>query len=302
MEDVSGDTRVANAPALPKHPIFTGSTTKEKREFIQKYNLYYSTLLSYETTLNKPFVMPVSSCIDPWVKEHLARFEFGKTVGEILEVEWIEFFRASLKSERTDLAPLDAKMAKLRLNLQQPDASSMMTELVMKIYKTMDEHGLLEYVEAADPKRIVGWMVSALEPPVFRARVEEKLKLEINKSLKKNPVEARRWIADDLKNFLEYSTEDWSRPKRSDPKDSKKDKTRREGQPAGTSGAKAEGGEAKPRTEAKPKRFSCLKCGSTEHAVRQCPQLKDGEAEKLLEERRKQRAAGKRNVDMAQQV
>jgi hypothetical protein len=39
MEDVSGSARIANAPALPKHPVFSGSTTKEKREFIKKYNL-----------------------------------------------------------------------------------------------------------------------------------------------------------------------------------------------------------------------------------------------------------------------
>ena len=141
MEDVSGSARIANAPALPKHPVFSGSTTKEKREFIKKYNLYYSTLLSYETTYNKPFVMPVSVCIDPWVKEHLARFEFGKPVGAVSEMEWIEYFKASEKSERTDLGPLDAAMTKLHLDLRLADASSMMTDLVMKIYRHMDEQG-----------------------------------------------------------------------------------------------------------------------------------------------------------------
>lgn len=45
MVDVSGDSRIANAPALPKHPVYSGSTTKDRREFVQKYNLYYNTLL-----------------------------------------------------------------------------------------------------------------------------------------------------------------------------------------------------------------------------------------------------------------
>ena len=85
MEDVSRNTRIANAPALPRHPIFNGTTTRDKRDFIEKYNLYYQTLLSYETEWNKPFVMPVSACIEPWLKEHIARFKIGKSVAEISE-------------------------------------------------------------------------------------------------------------------------------------------------------------------------------------------------------------------------
>ena len=68
MEDVSDKPWVMNAPAVPKHPVYSGTTTREKREFIQQYNQYYHTLLSYETLQNKPFVMPVAACIDPWVK------------------------------------------------------------------------------------------------------------------------------------------------------------------------------------------------------------------------------------------
>jgi len=304
MEDVSGSARIANAPALPKHPIFNGSTTKEKREFIKKYNLYYSTLLSYETTYNKPFVMPVSACIDPWVKEHLARFEFGRSAGQISEFEWIEYFRASEKSERTDLAPLDAMMTKLRLDLRLADASSMMTDLVMKIYKNLDDQGLTEYVEKADPKRIVGWMVKALEPAVFKSRIEEKLRLEINKGLKKNPVDARRWIAEDLKNFLEYSTEDWTKQtKKVDPKNPTRDPTKKSKTPTGSSTSATETTDSTPKSDRTPRRFACLKCGSTEHAVRQCPQLKDGEAEKLLADRRKAKEEKpKRNIDFAHQT
>jgi hypothetical protein len=89
MEDVSGDTRIANAPSLPKHPVYSGSTTKDKREFIHKYNSYYNTLLSYETVYKKPFIMPVSACIDPWVKDFVARFEFKRSVAHFLFLTWI---------------------------------------------------------------------------------------------------------------------------------------------------------------------------------------------------------------------
>ena len=293
MEDVSGDPRVANAPALPKHPVFSGSTTKEKREFIQKYNLYYSTLLSYETSYNRPFVMPVSACIDPWMKEHLARFEFARPLDQITETDWIDFFRESLISDRTDLSPIDAEMAKLRLDLKHADAPSMMTDLVVKIYKKLEEHGLVAYVETADPKRIVTWMVKALEPPVFKQRIEDKLRLEINKSYKKDPVAARRWIAEDLKYFLEYSTE-WKTPKTKDPSQreptptTKRDPGRDPKKKKKKTKTDADAGDDEEESKT-PQRFACLKCGSTEHAVRRCPKLKDGEAEKLLEELRKKR-------------
>ena len=66
MEDVSNrvDTRVANAPALPKHPIYSGETMQDRRDFIRKYTSYYNQVLAFETSLNRPFVMPVSACIE----------------------------------------------------------------------------------------------------------------------------------------------------------------------------------------------------------------------------------------------
>ena len=95
----------------------------------------------------------------------------------------------------------------------------MMSDLVMQIYKEMDRRGLKQYVEEADPRRIVNWIVAALETAQFKARVEGFLELELHRAMRKDPVAVVRWITGDLKYFLEYSTEDWSKkPPKSDEK------------------------------------------------------------------------------------
>nr|CCA16966.1 AlNc14C28G2695 [Albugo laibachii Nc14] len=37
MTDVPGDNRIANASQLRKHPVYKGETSRDKREFIGKY-------------------------------------------------------------------------------------------------------------------------------------------------------------------------------------------------------------------------------------------------------------------------
>ena len=68
MVDVSWDNRIFNAPHLLKHPIYTAETSRDKREFVKKYQTYYITLLDYDTCENKPFGMPVSAWADAWTQ------------------------------------------------------------------------------------------------------------------------------------------------------------------------------------------------------------------------------------------
>ena len=42
MMNVSGDNRISNAPQLPKHPIYTGETSRVRREFVKKHQSYYN--------------------------------------------------------------------------------------------------------------------------------------------------------------------------------------------------------------------------------------------------------------------
>ncbi|RHZ25229.1 hypothetical protein DYB37_012795 [Aphanomyces astaci] len=61
MEDVEmgqTDVYLHNAPALPKHPTFKGSTKEECRTFMAAYNLYISQTTALTVNGTKPFVMP----------------------------------------------------------------------------------------------------------------------------------------------------------------------------------------------------------------------------------------------------
>ena len=287
MEDVSNDGRYINAPHLPKPPTFTGFSTKEKREFKLKYDAYYKQLLAFENAQSRPFLKPIWACIDPWVRDHIAQFEFGKEPHEVTDYDWIQYFKEAEVAENKDLRPLDAAMTKIKLDTSLPDATSMMAGLVMKVYKTMDDYGLKTYVEKADPKRIVRYITDALEPPPFKARILDRLEQDLYEKYRKDPVAAKKWITEDLRSYVEYSSDlKTEKPKPGKKQDQKKDGKGAANHPGKQDQTTAQNTpeQAKSQGEKKKKRLVCLKCGSLEHLVRQCPKLQAGEAEKLLQE------------------
>jgi hypothetical protein len=225
MEDVSNEGRYINAPNLPKPPTFSGFSTQEKRDFKLKYEAYYKQLLAFENAQSRPFLKPIWACIDPWVREHIAQFEFGKEAHEVTDYDWIQYFKEADVAENKDLRPLDNAMAKIKLDTGLPDATSMMAGLVMKVYKTMDQYGLKAYVQEADSKRIVRYITDALEPPAFKTRILDRLGQELYKKYRKDPVAAKKWITDDLRNYLEYAQE----PRVEKPKPVKKPDQKKDG-------------------------------------------------------------------------
>ena len=293
MEDVSGSTHLVNTNQLPKAPTFKGSTTAEKRQFIKEYNAYYDKLTRFCTPSNTPMVYSVASCIDPWVRDFMARFELGKDSAEdVTEEEWVRYFKGCEEAELKDVAVLDAAMAKIKLNLALGDATSMMSSLTQKIYKTAEELGLLVFVEKNDPKRMTNYLIEALEPPVFKQRVKGQLAMEANKDKRKDPIKAHRWIRDYLAAFLEHSTEDWSKSKKDQSSGTKKESStgaKRQGKQTPVGDKVKDEAQDRPGRHERQK-FACLKCQSREHDVRRCPQIRDGEAEALIQEYREKKA------------
>nr|CCA15464.1 AlNc14C11G1405 [Albugo laibachii Nc14] len=158
MVDASGEDRIANAPQLTRHLMYKGKTSKDKRESVKKYQDYYNTLLAYETCQNKPFVMPVSACVEVWTKEQILKFEMQKYAMEVTEQDWINYFREAGEPDRVDLTKIDAEMRKLKLDFTLIDANSLISRLRNQKYRFLDQYGLQEYVEHADPKLLYsGW-------------------------------------------------------------------------------------------------------------------------------------------------
>nr|CCA24548.1 conserved hypothetical protein [Albugo laibachii Nc14]CCA25963.1 conserved hypothetical protein [Albugo laibachii Nc14] len=170
MTDVSGDNRISNAPQLPRHPIYSGETSKDRRDFVKSYQDHYHTLLTYETCVKKAFVMPVTACVDAWTKEQIIRFEMKKNPLNVTEQDWITYIREAEESDNVDLAKIDSEMRKLRLDLTLLDAGSRISRLRNQVYRILSQHGLEEeeYVEQMDANRIVKWIVDALESPAFK--------------------------------------------------------------------------------------------------------------------------------------
>ena len=205
MKDVSGDNRIANAPQLPRHPMYRGETAKDKRFFVMQYQIYYNTLLAYKTCLKKSFVMPVSACVEMWTKEQVIRFEMEKDPMEVTEEDWINFFWAAGEPDAEHLWDIDQEMRGLRMDTTPLDAGSKVARLRSQIYKKLHQHGLQEYVEQADPKRIVKWMIDALEPPPFKRKILENLTMEIRREMKRNhPVIFCKWCQGMLQSFMRW--------------------------------------------------------------------------------------------------
>nr|CCA26790.1 AlNc14C414G11480 [Albugo laibachii Nc14] len=136
-------------------------------------------------------------------KEQILKFEMEKSAMEVTEQDWIGYFREAGEPDRVDLTKIDAEMRKLKLNFTLIDANSRLFRLRYQIYRVLDHHGLQDYVEHADTKSIVQWMVDALEPPTFRRKGVEKLGMDVYKSKKKNPIVFCKWCEELLKSNME---------------------------------------------------------------------------------------------------
>ena len=83
MQDASGDWnkedeepeagRWVNAPVFPKPPMYKGCTMVEKRAFMRDYESYFNQCKALETEHSRPFIMPVSSCIEDRTRSEIAR-------------------------------------------------------------------------------------------------------------------------------------------------------------------------------------------------------------------------------------
>lgn len=70
MENVSAENQIANAPQLPIHPICEEQTAEDRQDGVCEDVpglLQHAALV--RNMQNKPFIMPVSACVEVWTKE-----------------------------------------------------------------------------------------------------------------------------------------------------------------------------------------------------------------------------------------
>ncbi|ETV91956.1 hypothetical protein H310_13605 [Aphanomyces invadans] len=237
---------------VPLAPMYKGSTKRERREFMDEYHPYFRRV----EALNRGIV--------PRVCEH----DFGKPIEEITEDEWRDYF-LSAQVHELDLDWVAKAMAPLKMDMRIRDAESRVGRLLADFYEKLEQLDVV-HLPSQEPKQSVKILTAAIQPAALKATVERQLAQEANKVYKTSVSAFGRWLIQLLDNFMLFESQMYGEKYRQ-PQQRKPD------------------GQAKGVVPAKQVLLTkgCLKCGSDDHKVVQCPKCAPGEAHRLLEQRAK---------------
>ncbi|RHY54925.1 hypothetical protein DYB30_013223, partial [Aphanomyces astaci] len=285
---VAGVQVVYGYQEVSKSPSFNGSTKVQMRKFMDQYEAYAREVnIANAQRPGGAQIQraPLSACIDPLSVERIAYWEIGKASHELTEEDWKVFFLGAKDCDPVDMSKLDAAMAKLKMDTTVQSAESRVSKLVSDFEAVLVRLSMEGFAEA-EPKLTVDYLVAAVQPPAVRARVKELMKLNENRSLKKDARDFKRWLADYMRRYGEFEP----LMAAAVPATAKPDKL-----PAATKTPKA--GKAPkvvavvnvdkiPKSNFTQEKRACFKCLSTEHNVFKCPKVADGEAKLLMERAR----------------
>jgi hypothetical protein len=97
-------------------------------------------------------------------------------------------------------------MKKLKMVLSLRDAPSRMSKLVADMHKILDTTNMEQVLVEQEPKKLVDYLVEALEPADFKVKIKARLKQESNKPLRKNPVALVKWVTELLRGYMLWET------------------------------------------------------------------------------------------------
>ncbi|KAH9096693.1 hypothetical protein LEN26_017412 [Aphanomyces euteiches] len=164
-----GDGFMQNAPALPKAPWFKGSTKTERWRFMEEYNLYIKQTNPLTANGTRPFFMPVETCIYPETKHRLALWDFVKSPDDVMDAEWISWFKLA---HADDLRALDVLKKRLK-------------EAVDGMYAAV-RCERQDWILHDEGPVVVKITMDAIKPPSFQRAVVWQIILTRKKLLKKD--------------------------------------------------------------------------------------------------------------------
>ncbi|KAE8902923.1 hypothetical protein PF005_g11885 [Phytophthora fragariae] len=294
MEDVSGDTThpwseqdraisselskgVQTMPTLPKPPTFRGSTALEKQRFMKDYEAYCRQLSASEMAFFRPFRMPVGACVEDECRRVIAMFDICKSLDDITEKDWIDYFWEGRIVGELDFDKVNALMKEeLRMDVSLTDADSSVSKLAHEMCQILEQANM-EWMVKGEPKQIVNYLIDTLSPEEFRRTIKNEMAREANKPVYKDVVAFINWLRASCKEYLRWEPVNTKKPQ----------PTLLGGKHGDSKKPVGKGASARPNTSGVPGaggKRTCLKCHSTAHRVKDCPQAKPGEAESLLRE------------------
>ncbi|CAK5217766.1 unnamed protein product, partial [Aphanomyces euteiches] len=255
-EDMDDCGMVLNAHALPQPPSFKGSTKAERRTFMREYQKYALQVDALRVAGQRPFLMPVSACIDHFTKRRVAVFDFEKDIQEITEEEWVKWFKEAYEETPVELDVLKKRLqAAIVFDLRITDADSRVSRMLDNLMKALEADGQ-EWVLHQEAKMVVGLITKAIQPP-----------------LKADVVRFVKWLRQYATGYQLYGGMDNDKPAKPADEEMKRVTPR---------GGKARGKENASGAESSGLCEETLKCGSNDHLVRDHPGITETEAKQLI--------------------
>ncbi|RHY24633.1 hypothetical protein DYB32_008771 [Aphanomyces invadans] len=223
-----------------------GGYPAERRAFVREYDKLVDQINALQSSTSRPFLMPVSACVDQFTKRRVAMFDLGKSYRDVTEDEWIAWFKEAYYEEAGDYEVLKKRMqASIVFDVKIMDADSRVGRILDGLMTALERDNQ-EWVLHQEGKMVVDVMAHSVRPIALQKAV-----LRAKKNEKKTRSPGRRVSP--------------RKPDRAPKEALKVD-------------GKGTQGSAGSRLKA-----VCLKCERDAHRVANCPLVKPGEAEKLLE-------------------
>ncbi|CAK4320380.1 unnamed protein product, partial [Aphanomyces euteiches] len=274
---------------VPLAPMYKGSTKRERREFMDEYLAYSRRVEALIRGVGGIlFLMPLAASIDQKIVPRVCEHDFGKPFEEITEDEWRDYFLSAREVQELDLEWVTKAMASLKMDTRIRDAESRVGRLLADFYEKLEQLDVA-HLPSQEPKQSVKILTAAIRPAALKATVERQLAREANKVYKSSVPAFGRWLTQLLDNFMLFESQMATAEKKPEEKPARRqygEKFRHQQQPQQR---KPEGQAKGHGPAAKQGHFArgCLKCGSDDHKVAQCPKCAPGEAQRLLEQRAK---------------
>ncbi|RHY17526.1 hypothetical protein DYB32_010502, partial [Aphanomyces invadans] len=233
---------VVHAPAIPQAPSFSGSTNQERRAFMRAYQKYVAQVNALQTAGARPFVMPVSACMDHFTKRRVEMWNFNRPYDQIAESEWIAWFNMAFEEEPRDQDSLKKRLeTTIRFDVKILDAESRVSKMLDELMRALERDNQ-EWILYEEGKVVVDLMVKVVRPSMLQSAVKKQMQLQRSKPLRTDVFRFVRWLR--------------------------------------TFSAGYQMPDAPLAPARKP--AACLKCKSTAHKVTDCPKTNPGEAQDLL--------------------
>ncbi|GMF30310.1 unnamed protein product [Phytophthora lilii] len=180
-QDISTVT-VAARTNLPVPPIYRGSSKKDKREFMDSYEI---------------------ACIEQGTMVRICGFKLFKEEKDVTETEWRDYFLSARVPDNTGYKTLDREVKSLCVDTELQDAESRISRLMAEFYEIIDRLNM-EDVDAHRAEKVVEHLVDALRPHSFKAAVKDQLSRQIHKITKSNLASFLKWLRGELEDFMRF--------------------------------------------------------------------------------------------------